>query len=88
MTPTARNVPECQRLLVLCVICLLVAHAPATLAADALCRNPAAHDPRLDELAQNDPGEPTIDIESDAGDMERDGDASLRGNVRIRMGQG
>ena len=66
---------------------LLVAHAPAALAADALCRNPAAQDPRLDELAQNDPEDPTIDIESDAGDMERDGDASLRGNVRIRMGQ-
>jgi len=87
MTPTVRNVPECQRLLVLCVICLLVVRAPAALAADALCRNPAAHDPRLDELAQNDPEDPTIDIESDAGDMERDGDASLRGNVRIRMGQ-
>jgi len=87
MTPTARNVPECQRLLVLCVICLLVAHAPAAFAADALCRNPAAQDPRLDELAQNDPEDPTIDIESDAGEMERDGDASLRGNVRIRMGQ-
>ena len=33
MTPTARNVPECQRLLVLCVIWLLVAYAPAALAA-------------------------------------------------------
>ena len=66
---------------------LLVATAPAALADEALCRNPAAQDPRLDELAQKDPEDQTIDIESNAGDMERDGDASLRGNVRIRMGQ-
>ena len=66
---------------------LLVAPAPAALADEALCHNPAAQDPRLDELAQTDPEDQTIDIESNAGDMERDGDASLRGNVRIRMGQ-
>ena len=66
---------------------LLVAPAPAALADEALCRNPAAQDPRLEELAQKDPEDQTIDIESNAGDMERDGDASLRGNVRIRMGQ-
>jgi LPS-assembly protein len=87
MTPSARNAPECRRLLVLCAICFLVAHDPAALAADVLCRNPAAQDPRLDELEQNDPDDQTINIESDAGEMERDGDASLRGNVRIRMGQ-
>ena len=56
-------------------------------AEDALCRNPTAQDPRLEELEAKDPDDETIDIESDAGEMERDGDASLRGNVRIRMGQ-
>ena len=87
MTPSARNAPECRRLLVLCVISLLAAPAPVARADDALCRNPAAQDPRLEELARNDPADETIDIESDAGELERDGDATLRGNVRIRMGQ-
>jgi LPS-assembly protein len=67
---------------------LLVALAtPAVRADEALCDNPIAQDPRLAELAARDADDQTIDIESDAGEMERDGDASLRGNVRVRMGQ-
>jgi LPS-assembly protein len=72
----------------LCAVSLLGGLAPADLRAeDALCRNPTAQDPRLEELEAKDPDDETIDIESDAGEMERNGDASLRGNVRIRMGQ-
>lgn len=47
----------------------------------------AAVDPRLDELLRADPGDPRIDVTSDTGDLGRAGDASLRGNVTIRMGQ-
>jgi LPS-assembly protein len=87
MEPSARTAPECRRLLVFCAISLLACHCRVAWAEDALCRNPIAEDPRLEELAQADPADPTIDIESDAGDMQRNGDATLRGNVRIQMGQ-
>ena len=88
MTRAAGTAPECRPLLVLCALSLLGGLAPATLRAeDALCLNPAAQDPRLDELAARDPDDQTIDIESDSGEMERNGNASLRGNVRVRMGQ-
>jgi LPS-assembly protein len=66
---------------------LFAASIPGARADEPLCRNPAAQDPRLEELAAKNPEDQTIDIESDAGEMERDGDATLRGNVRIRLGQ-
>ena len=47
---------------------------------------PAA-DPRIAELLQFDPDDPRIDITSDEGELGREGDATLTGNVRIRMGQ-
>jgi len=52
-----------------------------------LCEFPSAEDPRLEELRQSDPDDPRIDITSDQGELGRAGDASLSGNVRIRMGQ-
>jgi LPS-assembly protein len=88
MKPSVRTASECRRLLVLCATAAsLTGPLPEARAADALCPNPAAQDPRLEELAQSDPDDPSIDIKSDAGEMERDGNASLRGNVRIRLGQ-
>jgi LPS-assembly protein len=44
-------------------------------------------DPRLAELLLADPDDPRIEITSDAGELGREGDATLTGNVRIRMGQ-
>lgn len=58
-----------------------------TVAADLVCEVPEAVDPRLAELLAADPDDPRIDITSDQGDLGRTGDASLSGNVRIRMGQ-
>ena len=48
---------------------------------------PGAADPRLDELRKADPNDPRIDVTSDQGDLGREGDATLTGNVTIRMGQ-
>ncbi len=87
MKPSARTAPNCRRLLVSLAIALLAGCLTPAHARDELCRNPAAQDPRLEELAQLDPTDTKIDIESDAGELDRDGDAILRGNVRIRMGQ-
>lgn len=44
-------------------------------------------DPRIEELLQADPDDPQIHVTSDTGELGRAGDAELRGNVRIRMGQ-
>jgi LPS-assembly protein len=87
MKPSARTAPNCRRLLVSLAITLLAGCLTAAHAQGELCRNPAARDPRLEELAQLDPTDTKIDIESDTGELDRDGDAVLRGNVRIRMGQ-
>jgi LPS-assembly protein len=51
------------------------------------CAVSAAIDPRIEELLQSDPDDPRIEVTSDTGDLGRAGDASLSGNVRIRMGQ-
>jgi len=51
------------------------------------CRIPIKTDPRLDALLKADPNDPNIEISSDTGDLGRSGDAELRGNVQIRMGQ-
>jgi hypothetical protein len=62
MKPSVRTASECRRLLVLCAtVASLTGPLPAARAADALCPNPA-QDPRLEELAQSDPDDPSIDI--------------------------
>ena len=51
------------------------------------CRAALAPDPRLEELRQADPDDPRIHVTSDTGELGREGDATLHGNVSIRMGQ-
>jgi LPS-assembly protein len=53
----------------------------------AQCRSSAPEDPRLAELRAADPDDPHVDITSDTGEMGRDGDATLHGNVTVRTGQ-
>jgi LPS-assembly protein len=53
----------------------------------AQCRSALPADPRLDALRLADPDDPRIDVTSDSGEMGREGDATLHGNVNIRMGQ-
>ncbi len=72
------------RRLIAAIAACLAAHAGA--ADDLACRVSEA-DPRLEELMQADPDDPRINITSDQGELGRAGDASLSGNVRIRMGQ-
>ncbi len=63
--------------------------APASGRADGgdRCAIETVVDPRIEELLQANPDDPRIDITSDTGDLGRAGDASLSGNVTIRMGQ-
>jgi LPS-assembly protein len=84
MKPSDRNAPRHRRLLTALVAGSIAAHPAA--ADDQQCRA-APEDPRLVELRQADPADPRIDITSDSGELSRDGDANLTGNVRIRMGQ-
>jgi LPS-assembly protein len=51
------------------------------------CRSALPADPRLDELRKSDPNDTRIDVTSDSGELGRDGDAVLHGNVNVRMGQ-
>ena len=51
------------------------------------CRSTLPPDPRLIELRKADPLDQSIDITSDTGDLGREGDANLHGDVTIRMGQ-
>lgn len=53
----------------------------------ARCPASTPEDPRLAELRAADPDDPHVDITSDTGEMGRDGDATLHGNVTVRMGQ-
>jgi LPS-assembly protein len=55
--------------------------------ADPDCGIGAAADPRIEELLRADPDDERIEITSDTGELDRSGDAKLRGNVRIRVGQ-
>ena len=77
--------PQCCRRL---LPALLAGLASASGASDDLqCRADLVVDPRIAELLQADPDDPRIEITSNAGQLGRAGDASLTGNVRIRMGQ-
>ena len=51
------------------------------------CTALTAPDPRLEALRQADPNDQSIDVTSDTGELGRDGDAVLSGNVTIRTGQ-
>jgi len=51
------------------------------------CAVQSVIDPRIEELLQADPDDPQIHVTSDTGELGRAGDAELRGNVQIRMGQ-
>jgi LPS-assembly protein len=83
MKPSAGNRSRPRRLVAAIAACL-AAHAAA---ADQLVCRVSEADPRLEELLAADPNDPRIDITSDQGELGRAGDASLSGNVRIRMGQ-
>ncbi len=62
--------------------------APEPAAATAgQCRVAQAPDPRLESLLQADPDDARIEVTSDTGELGRNGDATLSGNVSIRMGQ-
>jgi LPS-assembly protein len=84
MKPSA-GITRCLRRLAQALLACSAA-AQGALADDQQCRAPPA-DPRLEQLLQADPDDPRIDITSDHGDLGRAGDATLSGNVRIRMGQ-
>jgi LPS-assembly protein len=83
MKPSDGNRGRPRRLIAAIAACL-AAHVAA--ADDSVCRVSEA-DPRLAELLAADPNDPRIEITSDQGDLSRAGDASLSGNVQIRMGQ-
>ena len=85
MKPSDRTSLRSRRLASAAAACLLA--ASGAVADELLCEFPSAEDPRLEELRQADPADPRIDITSDQGELGRAGDASLTGNVRIRMGQ-
>ncbi len=51
------------------------------------CAIQSVIDPRIEELLKADPDDPQIHVTSDTGELGRAGDAELRGNVQIRMGQ-
>jgi LPS-assembly protein len=88
MKPSARNQARTRRLLpVLGTLSMLAIVGPARAADDSQCAARPPTDPRIAELLAADPEDPRIDITSDTGELGRAGDASLTGNVRIRLGQ-
>ena len=84
MEPSARITRRLRRLIPALTACVLATQGAR--AEDLLCRRPPP-DPRIEELLKADPEDPHIDVTADEGDLGREGDASLTGNVRIRMGQ-
>ena len=84
MKPSDRITRRSRRLIPALLACLVAQGAGAD---ELACRAPAEVDPRLEELLRADPDDPRIDITSDHGELGRAGDATLSGNVRIRMGQ-
>jgi LPS-assembly protein len=84
MKPSARTSPVPRRLIA--AIAWGLVASPAAGADATKCEAPPP-DPRLEELLQADPEDPRINITSDAGELGREGDATLSGNVQIRIGQ-
>ncbi len=84
MKPSARTSPVPRRLTASIAWGLLASSAAG---ADPLKCEAPPPDPRLEELLRADPEDQRINITSDAGELGRAGDATLTGNVRIRIGQ-
>lgn len=84
MKPSDGNTGRPRRLIAAIAAVLAASAASAD---DPACRVTTEVDPRLEELLASDPSDPRIEITSDQGELGRAGDASLSGNVRIRMGQ-
>jgi LPS-assembly protein len=82
MMPSDRTSPALRRLTTL----MLFALSAPGMAQDPVCPVQPP-DPRLEELLKADPEDPRINISSDSGELGRQGDATLTGNVHIRMGQ-
>jgi len=85
MKPSARTRAGWRRLLA--ALAALGIASPSGAADELQCRSAGPVDPRITELLAADPDDPHIDITSDKGELGRAGDASLTGNVRIRLGQ-
>ncbi len=85
MKPSVRIALARRRTLPLLLLCSL--GAPTQAADEDSCRIAVTADPRLDALRAADPDDPNIEITSDTGELGRAGDALLKGNVTIRMGQ-
>jgi len=64
----------------------LAAHLPQRLQG-AQCGGNAPPDPRLESLRAADPNDPHINITSNSGEMGQEGDATLHGDITVRMGQ-
>jgi LPS-assembly protein len=84
MTPSVRTSPVLRRLIA--TLAWGLAASPASADDPTRCEAPPP-DPRLEELLQADPDDPRINITSDEGELGREGDATLTGNVQIRIGQ-
>jgi len=91
--PLVRSARPRRGVLPSLIASLLAAHAAQAIdpgkssPPPAQCRAALPPDPRLDALRQADPDDQRIDVTSDSGEMGRQGDATLHGNVNIRMGQ-
>jgi LPS-assembly protein len=85
MKPSVRIAHPRRRTLTTLLLCALA--APAQSADEQSCPVAIVTDPRLATLLEADPDDPNIEISSDTGDLGRAGDAELKGNVQIRMGQ-
>jgi len=84
MKPSARTSPAARRPIT--ALAFALACAGASAGEPSLCPV-TEQDPRVAELLQFDADDPRIEIVSDEGELGRAGDASLTGNVHIRMGQ-
>lgn len=84
---------RCRRVLPSLCVGMLAAHGAAAadfeqeLPTGSQCRATGATDPRLEELRKADPDDQRINVTSDSGELGREGDATLDGNVQIHMGQ-
>jgi LPS-assembly protein len=76
------------------VVGVLACAAPTARAAEDVavanggqCRVAAPVDPRIETLLQADPDDERIEVSSDTGELDRNGNAILSGHVTIRTGQ-